>query len=383
MATHTKPDEDVIVSVTLLKIAGITIEGYWFRKEGDESFPPQLIFKDILWVDRGRQIFDHHGIQGKTSTQIVAEELGIAKENWIQPILRHVYRSDLEGRSEPMDISDITKAISREIKDDEKIMMLGVEIANSLINFHKNNMERDNKLAMSIIEKYFKGKEMPPRIRQYYHLLKNPRFQRSCDFVEILVGSGKKAEEFGETILTYIEADIQKYQLAIEEVKEAQKVIVSVPLGWFIVAGISNNPKFNVAAREIKAALVIQKNTDGHVQIYFNQKVLPSQIIASVSEDLIEILRLREISLKKEKLPSNKKILRSPAKISEVPEWYLFVGERGGRVILNGSLTSPEIPASNIAFSEIIEFALNVLCHYATQLGQRAVRRGIPLRKLR
>jgi len=63
-------------------------------------------------------------------------------------------------------------------------------------------------------------------------------------------------------------------------------------------------------------------------------------MIEKISEDLIELLRLREISLDPmRKLPQRENALRKPEKIEEVPEWYLFIGERGGRLILNGSLT--------------------------------------------
>jgi hypothetical protein len=356
VATHTKPDEDAIVSVALLKWAGVRIKGYWFHKEGDTTLPPQLRFENVLWIDRGHRVFDHHGIKGKTSVLIVSEELGINNEKWIQPIIRQVYRSDLEGRSEPMDLNDMIKSITRELNNDEEIMKLGVEIATAIINFHRNNIRRDNQKAAKVIQEFF-GEEMPKRVRHYFELLKNPNFVRVCDFAELATVNPDLAKE----VLKFISADIKKYEAAQKDVEKAQKVRVG---RYLIIAGISDNPKFNPRAREAGAAIVIQKNSDGHVQIYFNNKILSIEAIKRISEDLIEILRMREISLDPTRKMPPKNNLRKPEKIEEIPEWYLFVGEKGGRLILNGSLTAPDVPPTKIEFSEIIEFTVDVLRNY-------------------
>jgi len=355
VATHTKPDEDVAFSVALLELNGARIKGYWFRKEGDETLPPQIDFKEVLWIDRGRRVFDHHGIPGKTSTDIVAEELGIANEKWIQSILRHVRRVDLEGRSEPMDVNDMIKSIARELNNDKEIMKLGVEIATAIINFHRNNMRRDNQKAAKVIQEFFE-EEMPERVRHYFELLKNPNFVRVCDFAELATVNPDLAKE----VLKFISADIKKYEAAQKDVERAQKIKVGK---YLIIAGMSDNPKFNPRARKIGAAMVIQKNSSGHVQIYFNNKILSPVTIERISGDLIEILRMREISLDPTKKMPPKNNLRKPEKIEEVPEWYLFVAE-GGRLILNGSLTAPDVPPTKIDFSEIIEFTVDVLRNY-------------------
>ena len=376
VATHTKPDEDVIVSVTLLKLSGAKIKGYWFRGEGDESLPPQINFRDIVWIDRGRQVFDHHGIKGKTSAQIVAEELEIANEKWLRPILAHVQRADLEGRSEPMDLNEMTKAIARECSDDSMIMELGIRIATALVEFHRNNLKRNNQKASEILKESF-GEKMPERIRHYYQLLQNPNFNRVCDFAELATVDPELAKE----VLKFVSADIQKYERAKEELEKAQKIRVG---RYLIIVGTSNNPKFNVAARAAEAAIVIQQNTDKHVQIFFNNKVLKPQIIEEISEDLIEALRLREISLDpSRKLPVRKSDLRSVGKIPEVPEWYWFKGERGGCLLLNGSLTSPDVPPTKIPLEEIAEIVNDALRTHLEQMGRGTARRGAPPQKPR
>jgi len=373
IATHKKPDEDSILSVALLKMAGAKIEGYWFYGEGDAGVSPQFEFKNVVWIDRGRRDFDHHGIQGKTSTHIIAEALGISNEKWLQPILRHVKRADLEGRSEPMDLNDMIKSISRELNDDLQIMEIGVKIATAIIEFYQKGMKRNNKEAAIIIKEFFGDEKMPERIRHYYQLLQNPNFSRPLDFGELATVNAELAKQ----TLQYIVADIKRYQEAEADVRKAKKIRVG---RYFVFAGESDNPKFNVKAREMGAAIVIQRNSDGHVQIFFNNKILGAQVV-EIAEDLIEVLRLKEISLDPD-LSKNllriKSILRSTGKIEEVPQWYFFKGEKGGCLILNGSLTSPDVPVTRIPLEEIIEFTKDTLRNYLENnlMGRRRTRRG-------
>jgi hypothetical protein len=359
VATHKKPDEDTVVAVALLKAAVVRIEGYWFFGEGDETLPNQIEIKNLLFIDRGRRDFDHHGIKVKTSSQIVAEELGIADEKWLRPILEHVKKVDLLGMSEPFDLNDMIKSLARNIDEDEKIMELGIEIATAILAFHKEGMKRDNEKAAQIIKEAFEDEErMPEKIRRYYQLLQNPSFDRPCDFAELATVNPKLARE----VLKFIVADVERYRKANEEVKLAEKIVILKR--YIIIAGESDNPKFNVAARKTGAAIVIQKNKNGHVQIFFNNKILPRQVIEITSENLIEVLRLREISLdppRKLTRMLKKDELRTAERIPEVPEWYFFKGEKGGRLILNGSLTAPDVPVTKIPLEEIVELTVDSL----------------------
>jgi hypothetical protein len=373
IATHKKPDEDAVVAVALLKMAGVHIKRYWFFGEGDEVFPNQIEIKNLLFVDRGRRDFDHHGIKGKTSAQIVAEELEIANEKWLRPILAHVQRVDLEGRSEQFDLNDMLKAIAREENDDYKIMELGLKIAEAIIKFHKNGMKRNNERAAKIILDFFGDEtKMPKRVQHYFKLLQNPNFVRPLDFVELATVDEGLARE----VLKFILSDIRKYIEAEREIEKAQKIEV---LGRFIVVGESDNPKFNVKAREWGAAMVVQRNKSGHVQIFFNNKILAPALIEKISEDLIEVLRLREISLgQSQKLPVRKSDLRKEGRIEEVPEWYFFKGEKGGSLLLNGSLTSPNVTPTKIPLEEIAEIVNDALRTNLEQMGRGTARKGIP-----
>jgi hypothetical protein len=227
--------------------------------------------------------------------------------------------------------------------------------------------------AEMIIREFFGDEtKIPERIHHYYKLLQNPNFNRVCDFAELATMNSGLAKK----VLKFLVVDIEKYQKAMEEVKSAKKI--EIFKGYFIILGESNNPKFNVAARQIGAAIVIQKNKDGHVQIFFNNKILGFQV-EKIAEDLVECLRLKEISLDpSKKLPRIKSSLRSTGRIEEVPEWYFFKGEKGGSLLLNGSLTSPNVPKTKIPLEEIAEIVNDALRTNLEQMGRGTARKGIP-----
>jgi hypothetical protein len=271
-----------------------------------------------------------------------------------------------------MDLSDMLKSIARELDDDLKIMELGIEIATAILIFHRKGMKRDNaKVAQIIKEEFGDETKMPEKIRRYYQLLQNPNFARVCDFGELATMNSGLAKE----VLKFLVADIEKYKKAMEEVKIAKKIEISK--GYFIVVGESNNPKFNVAARQIGAAIVIQRNTTGHTQVYFNNKIIGTQV-EKIAEDLVECLRLREITLDPRKLPIRKSDLRNEGRMEEVPEWYFFKGEKGGSLLLNGSLTSPDVPPTKIPLEEIAEIVNDALRTHLEQMGRGTARRGAP-----
>lgn len=368
VGVHTKPDADCFFPTALLLLmAGVKIVSYYFIKSGDEALPPQFIFKNIRFIDRGRRDLDHHGQQGVTSTDLVVQELGIAEEKWIQPITRYVRRSDLEGESEPFTIAEMGKALAHEESiSDEKRMELGVEMAGAIVEFHEKSLSRDNALAQKVISEFAKKKgQIPARWLKYSEQLSNPRFQRVCDLVEILVREKslrgeEEARKFGQALLGYLYLDFERYLAAKEEAKKAQ----SIPVGaTFIKVGQSDNPKFSVACREIGAIAVIQKNSDGHVQIYFDyQRILHS----AITTNIIAFLRVREMQLNDIALPKWKNklgYLAQAGAIEECNEWYYFVGEKGGIHILNGSITAPDRPPTKITLEEITEIVKAAILH--------------------
>ena len=365
LALHHRPDADCFFSAAFLHlIGGIKITGYWFITTGDEPMPPQIVGKNIVFVDRGRRDFDHHSYNESktTSTQKVTQWLGIEKEKWVQPILKYVHRCDLRGQSQPFDINDFGKALARNEKlSDEERIILGMKMAEAIIIFHKEGLERDNEFARKILLEFLKTKrKIPPRWQRYLQQLKNSRFERVCDFVEIVCGQRKLTNEretmiFALNILTHLYLDFERYQKAKVQFLSAKKIQIKTKTfgETFIVAEYSENPKFAVVAREAGALVVIQKQKTEHTQIFFDfRRIRRSEI----TDNIVAALRLSEMI--KRNIPfageRNKKYLTQLGVIPEVPQWYYFAGETGNTIILNGSLTAPERPPTKLSLEEIV-----------------------------
>ncbi len=373
--THTRPDVDAIIAVALLCMyKGRKKMKFFFDKEGDRLIAPQLYFKNMRFIDRGRRDLDHHidyhNQEGVTSTDLVAKELRIDEEKWLQSILRFVRRVDLEGRSLPFDFNDILKSIARDFTvSDEEMMKMGIEMANAIIEFHRRKLERHNEFGLKILEEFFKKRrvEIPERFKKYMKLLKNPRFQRVCDFIEIVVGLKETKNEecavaFGEMILEFLYKDVERFNRAKKELEERARII---RMGKYIICAIvSDNPKISPAARSLfKADVVVQRNKDGHVQIYFNYQKLKKA--KEIAKEIVRFLRILECIEQERKIPKGSLQVE---RVEEIPEWYFFTPAGGGPLILNGSMTAPNVPVTKIPFPKIIETIKLVLKETSTQV---------------
>lgn len=363
VAVHTKPDADCFFAVALLK-RKYSITNYWFLKDGDEPMPTEIIFKKIRFVDRGRIDLDHHGRQGTTSTLLTAQEVGVASERWMQPILKYIHRADLLGKSWPFDIAELGKVLARTSSlTDYQRMEAGVKMAQAILYFHEKGLKRNNNFVYQIISEFAKRKKLPPRFQQYHRQLSNPRFQRPCDLVEITtalteIEGEEKTKEFVLELLELLYLDFQRYLIAKKEVKKARKIPVKFQNKMaFIVAGISENPKFNPAARKLGALVVIQRQPTGHTQIFFDANRIRK---SEITDNIVAMLRLKEAQ--KENIPLDRKYTKirlaaAPQWLGEkepLRRWYYFVGGNGSVMILNGSLTAPNIQPTKLSLEEII-----------------------------
>jgi hypothetical protein len=356
LATHTRPDLDALASVWLLQKYGNKKEReavLIFLKNGDEA-----IFNDlgIIFIDRGRGELDHHGRRfnsGETSASLVAKKLGVTEEKSIQKLLRKVQRSDLMGESLPFDISDFIKCAQRN-KDlsDEEITRLGLRMLTAAMEFQMQKLQRDHPWIQAVIVEFLKTKEeRPAAFEEYIQKLSNPRFERPFDLVEITVGekvrSGEEeAIKFARELLELKYKDyVESFQRALVEVDKAWKKRVR---GILIVADISDEPAFNRAARYRGATVIIQRNTDGYTQWFFDTEKVDDFLTDSIAA----MTRLEECLVQGRKIPNID--LRRPGRIEEIPEWYYYKApqlgkKRPGRFILNGSLTAREdIPKTKI-----------------------------------
>jgi len=340
-----------------------------FLKGGDEKLNQ---YPGILLIDRGQGELDHHGkfnATGETSASLVAKKLGIAEEKSIQQLLGLVQRSDLQGISQPFDASDIIKCMQRQTRqeiDDEEIIQIGERIIQDTIEFRRNSLQRDNQWVREIISYFLKNKmTVPPKFQRYLELLGNPKFERAFDLVEVAVAeirrskSEKEAEVFIRKLLELEYKDSREYLEAQEIVKKAWRKKIK---GLVICAAITDNTKFNQAARRENAAIVIQRNSDGHTQIYFTTQKVKEEVIDAI----ISMLRLEECLIREREIP--KVDLRKSGWVAGIPEWYYYKApaipgkkKKPGRFILNGSLTAPDVPVSKISLDTLRFIAISAL----------------------
>lgn len=113
-----------------------------------------------------------------------------------------------------------------------------------------------------------------------------------------------------------------------------------------VVTGVSDNETFSKYARFWEAAVVIQKRSSRNVQIFTNQKH------GLTLYDVTQMVRLEEAKAKGVAITNNWKILASEGRVKGAEEWYF---DYRLQALLNGSLTSPNVPPTKLLLERIRE----------------------------
>lgn len=114
----------------------------------------------------------------------------------------------------------------------------------------------------------------------------------------------------------------------------------------------SDNPEASKFARSEAgggADIVIQHQTRGNTQVFINRK--SGKGIISL-RDLARMVRIEEQKLKGSFLVRDWNLLAVEGKIEGAEEWYYHPE---GEMLLNGSLTAPNVPATKISLERLIE----------------------------
>lgn len=120
-----------------------------------------------------------------------------------------------------------------------------------------------------------------------------------------------------------------------------------------MVSVVSDNPLMNKFARSSHggcAAIVIQKHLSGdlagNVQIFTDKR-------AGIDlRDVIRLIRLEEQKTKGEVVTDRWKALEAEGKVEGAEEWYYH---QEGQMLLNGSLTAPNVPPTHLSLKKIKE----------------------------
>ncbi|MBD3208773.1 MAG: hypothetical protein GF370_05010 [Candidatus Nealsonbacteria bacterium] len=362
---HSCPDADVILTLSYLEDKGAKFENFIFEAEGGINNGAKI--KNSVAIDTLHGKLDHHGQGKKTSLDMIVEK----NDGWMKPILSRILRIDRYGESLFADIGTILKAMVHFGIKDSQIIKKGIPLGRLIIKFHKDGLERDHALTKKIIRSFFSrsNEKMPEVFERYLELLENPRFQRFTDITEIISAKaeidGKEAakrlggelvsllyQEFGETW-----RDGKK-----EAIGKAVKIRIDEKRRDFITIVVTDNPKTHTALLKMGAVAVIQRDSNGNHQLFFNSKLVRKPTTDCITKWVrrVELFLAGKSNFCWEDLIS-------PETLFYCPEWHYFLGEEKGNgergiFLLNGSLTAPDVPPSKIgieAIATIVWLCLN------------------------
>jgi hypothetical protein len=126
----------------------------------------------------------------------------------------------------------------------------------------------------------------------------------------------------------------------------ARRSVGNKTLKLMILSVLSNSTQLSRFARyKYNAAVIIQKNTSGNVQIFFDKRQVrdPSGIVKAI--------RVREQEKKNKSFSCSEGDFSKEGSITGAEEWYY---PEGGYALLNGSLTHTK-PPTRIPLVEIVE----------------------------
>ena len=363
IATHTCPDLDSVAATNLYYRANPEIKGkseILFLKGGDENLSGNI--DNVVFLDRGRGEFDHRGQNTEdTSASMVAKKFKLTEDPVICKLLKHVDSNDRKGITKPFTVADNIKRMAHNSKiSDKQRMQTGLRIVDDVIEFGRLKLKRDPHFVAKIIKSFVDERELTgSRLEKYCRQIQNERFTREFDLVEVLsaereIRGAKSSEEFAKELLEFIAEDELNFWRAIKELRDAKRV-------GCITMGYSDNPVFNKAARYKGALVIIQKSKIG-MYIFFDFKKIKQEWI----DNIMAAIRLEEQILQKKKnLITKFNILKKAERLREIEEWYYYVSsdQKGGRFILNRSLTAPDpdIPETRISADRMILIVQSVL----------------------
>ncbi|MEK7574136.1 MAG: hypothetical protein AAB514_01230 [Patescibacteria group bacterium] len=299
IATHERPHLDEYAAIFLLKkfgesrFPGISKARivYWSpfaEKIGDRCSVDEYEKTGSLFIGVGGGRFDEHPAiggerkQGECAATLVAKALGIADDPSLEKILKFALNNDIKAAASPFDLAYITKIMHQRYPD---------------------NSDKVMEWVMAGLE---------------------AKYQEQDSF--------------------FNEAKKEFYRMAkIEE--------IITPRGMLrrMATVVSDDEQINKLARSAyggNTAIIIQKKSSGHVQIFTNQHY------GLTLYDIAQILRLAEQKAKGKIITKDWKVLASEGKVAGAEEWFFF---QAGQMLLNGSLTATGVPATKIPLEQIQE----------------------------
>lgn len=342
--------------------AEILIKGSANHKLGIS--PAELKTQGIECFGRWGGKFDEHSptTPDKCSADLVTEDLGMTNPA-IGKVLEFVRKTDLGPSIHQLDISSLVKllhAVHR--KDPIKVMLWGREALDakyweemiireggkvpswkSTPNLVTELLEVPDGPALQSVMKFARGDNHP------YGL------GRTAAAIKAMSTNGLlRAVEWAKDALDAAYQDQLAFQQAQEIVRNARwETLLCQSKEVSIVIACTDNRKFGAAARAAGAAVTIQRQPSGNVQIYPNQNAKQLGFRVNMRKVTAAIrLTEQDFKFKGKLVTTDQTVLESEGMVPGAEEWY-YTGEKG-QFILNGSTTADNDP-TNLDDNTIIE----------------------------
>ena len=262
---------------------------FLIEKFGSEEFLDKYAKDGMILMGVGGGDFDEHPRDGKErkngdcAMSLVAKALKIEEDPALEKILKFITNNDLKGSSHPFDLASLLSA----------------------------------------------------------------RYQCSCNgapekVIRETISDLETFYELQRRFFSCTKADFEK-KATIDVVRNGDKELK-------IVSIASDDPQTNKFARSsygCDAAVVIQKKTSGHIQIFTNRRY------GVVLFDVAQMIRIAEQKAKGNLLVKDWKVLNSEGTLEGVPEWYF---QHEGQMLLNGSLTNTDVAPTCLSVKRIRSF---------------------------
>ncbi len=253
--------------------------------------------------------------------------------------------------------SDSGNAVTKNtVKDYEKEGTLAIGIGNGRFDEHKQGSGvKESECAATLVANYLGISKNPELTQLLKYALNNDRKGASSpfDLASIIKSLYQNYPDDPMFVInwamTALESKLMEqkkfFDQSADHYAKAKKLNFSfLNRNYLLVVADSDEPQFNKYARWRGAAIVIQRNSKGNVQIFTNKKLANFRM-----KDVIRILRIKE--QKKSSTPNPITDWKVLATEGSCANWYY---QQETETILNGSLTNPNIEPTKLDLKTII-----------------------------
>lgn len=258
------------------------------EKFGDREFLDKYAPDRVIEVGIGGGSFDEHPVngsarkEGECAATLVAKALEVDDDPALESILRFVSNQDLKGGAHPFDLAYLVRPLHQQFPDDPEKVI-------GWITF---------------------GLEVKYQEQMQFFNATKEEFERTAEIEAVLGPNGRTLK---------------------------------------MVTLVSDDEQVNKFARSSfggHAAITIQKQSSGNVQIFTNR------IYGLTLYDVAQMIRLAEQQAKGLIVVSDWKQLASEGKVDGAEEWYFH---HAGQSLLNGSLSFKKVPPTRLSLDQIKE----------------------------